>query len=234
MTRCTSPHPRPARPSTFIRILGLARASGTHHRFGPDSIPKLPASGEKLPEYAQEHVYPASSLPLDENPLYIEDLEEDSPYPEVRASVSNTDDPDMPCLTFRMWAVGLALCLVMNAANMYLYLRSPSPYITSPATVYASLGFPSCRSKSTDADYGLPTQSILGYAGGKLLAATLPIRSWKIGGYEFSLNPGPFNIKEHALIYILAGIIINTSPVPYGMGAVIVWDKRYMQPLRTG
>ncbi|KAG9049592.1 hypothetical protein FS837_009792 [Tulasnella sp. UAMH 9824] len=177
---------------------------------GSPNIPKLPASGEKLPEYAQEHVYPASTLPLDENPLYIEDLEEDSPYPEVRASVSNTDDPEMPCLTFRMWAVGLALCLIMNAANMYLYLRSPSPYITSPATV------------------------ILGYAGGKLLAATLPIRSWKLGGYEFSLNPGPFNIKEHTLIYILAGITINTSPVPYGMGAVIVWDKRYMQPLRTG
>ncbi|KIO28855.1 hypothetical protein M407DRAFT_21934 [Tulasnella calospora MUT 4182] len=174
------------------------------------NIPKLSASGEKLPEYAQEHVQPTSSLPLDENPLYIEDLEEDSPYPEVRASVSNADDPEMLCLTFRMWAVGLALCLIMNAANMYLYLRSPSPYITAPATV------------------------ILGYAGGRLLAATLPIRSWTIAGYEFSLNPGPFNIKEHALIYILAGIIINTSPVPYGMGAVIVWDKRYMQPLRTG
>ncbi|KAG9025106.1 hypothetical protein FS837_005078, partial [Tulasnella sp. UAMH 9824] len=27
---------------------------------------------------------------------------EDSPYPEVRASVSNFDDSDMPCLTFRM------------------------------------------------------------------------------------------------------------------------------------
>lgn len=80
----------------------------------------------------------------------------------------------------------------------------------------------------------LRPKSILGYAGGKLLAATLPIRSWKLGGYEFSLNPGPFNIKEHALIYILAGITINTSPVPYGMGAVIVWDKRYMQPLRIG
>src|SRR6266404_6621650 len=38
--------------------------------------------------------------------------EEDSPYPEVRASVSNTDDPDMPTLTVRMWIVGLFLCFV--------------------------------------------------------------------------------------------------------------------------
>ena len=39
----------------------------------------------------------------------IED--EDSPYPEVRASVSNVDDPEMPALTFRMWLVGLLLCI---------------------------------------------------------------------------------------------------------------------------
>jgi hypothetical protein len=36
--------------------------------------------------------------------------EEDSPYPEVRASVSNIDDPDMPALTIRMWFIGLFLC----------------------------------------------------------------------------------------------------------------------------
>ncbi len=38
--------------------------------------------------------------------------EEDSPYPEVRASVSNIDDPDMPALTIRMWIVGLVLSLL--------------------------------------------------------------------------------------------------------------------------
>jgi hypothetical protein len=37
--------------------------------------------------------------------------DEDSPYPEVRASVSNIDDPDMPTLTIRMWFVGLLLSL---------------------------------------------------------------------------------------------------------------------------
>ena len=37
--------------------------------------------------------------------------EEDSPFPEVRASVSNIDDPDMPAMTIRMWFVGLLLCM---------------------------------------------------------------------------------------------------------------------------
>jgi hypothetical protein len=34
-------------------------------------------------------------------------LEDDSPYPEVRSAVANTDDPDMPCNTFRAWVLGL-------------------------------------------------------------------------------------------------------------------------------
>ena len=38
--------------------------------------------------------------------------EEDSPYPEVRASVSNIDDPEMPCLTLRMWVIGMLLIIV--------------------------------------------------------------------------------------------------------------------------
>lgn len=38
--------------------------------------------------------------------------EEDSPFPEVRASVSNIDDPEMPALTLRMWVLGLLLTFV--------------------------------------------------------------------------------------------------------------------------
>lgn len=40
----------------------------------------------------------------------VED-EEDSPFPEVRASVSNIDDPEMPATTLRMWFLGLLLTL---------------------------------------------------------------------------------------------------------------------------
>ena len=39
------------------------------------------------------------------------DEDEDSPYPEVRASVSNIDDTEMPCMTLRMWFIGLLLTL---------------------------------------------------------------------------------------------------------------------------
>lgn len=43
------------------------------------------------------------------------EVQEDSPFPEVRASVSNLDDPDMPSTTFRMWFVGLTLCMTSRS-----------------------------------------------------------------------------------------------------------------------
>lgn len=43
--------------------------------------------------------------------------EENSLYAEVRASVSNFDDPDTPCLTFRSWTLGLTFSSLLGAAN---------------------------------------------------------------------------------------------------------------------
>ena len=50
------------------------------------------------------------------------DEEDDSPFPEVRASVSNIDDPEMPAMTIRMWFIGLTLCLV--SAYVSLHMRA--------------------------------------------------------------------------------------------------------------
>ena len=33
--------------------------------------------------------------------------EDDSPYPEVRSAVANTDDTTIPCGTFRAWVMGM-------------------------------------------------------------------------------------------------------------------------------
>ena len=46
--------------------------------------------------------------------------EEDSPYPEVRASVSNIDDIDMPTLTFRVWSIG-AFCIGHSALVLIFF-----------------------------------------------------------------------------------------------------------------
>jgi len=45
--------------------------------------------------------------------------EEDSPYPEVRASVSNCDDPDMPSSTLRAWLIGIIFAALIPGASLF-------------------------------------------------------------------------------------------------------------------
>ena len=53
-------------------------------------------------------------------------LEDESPYPEVRAAVANTDDPTMSSATFRVWVVGLIWAVLIPGANQFFSLRYPS------------------------------------------------------------------------------------------------------------
>ncbi|KAG8953440.1 hypothetical protein FRC04_002282 [Tulasnella sp. 424] len=138
----------------------------------------------------------------------------DSPFAEVRACVSNTDDPDMPSMTFRMWFIGLTLCSIATALNMVLSLRFPGAFVNTLVIL------------------------LVAYIMGKLMEFVLPIRLWFIpdvipwiGGSTFTLNPGPFSIKEHSLIYTMSNGPITT---PYGLNFVLVARKYYDVELSTG
>ena len=178
--------------------------------------------------------------------------EEDSPYPEVRASVSNIDDPDMPAMTIRMWFVGLLLCMIStfvfwfflmyfglitlnhcSSLNVFFNFRDPAPTVVPIALL------------------------LISYPFGKFLAFTLPIRVYRIPlpylprsmfplnqplfppfrfivgvllpftcprDIEFSLNPGPWNIKEHVLVYIMANVAVGN---PYALNAIVVSEVFY-------
>ncbi|KAG6829206.1 hypothetical protein H0H92_005335 [Tricholoma furcatifolium] len=105
-------------------------------------------------------------------------LEDDSPYPEVRSAVANTDDPDIPVSTFRSWTIGLIWAIVIPGLNQFFYFRYPS--VTVSGVVAQLLAFP------------------LGRAWARF------VPNWKIFGV--SINPGPFTIKEHVLITIMATV----------------------------
>jgi len=138
------------------------------------------------------------------SPTSFQEDEEDSPYPEVRASVSNMDDPEMPTTTFRMWFLGLILVLGGSCLNTFFNFRYPAPSLTP----YVVL--------------------IIAYPLGKALAYTLPTRTWVLpqilGGWRFTLNPGPFNVKEHVLIYMMANVAIGPA---YVMNAIVVAERFY-------
>ncbi|KAJ7188821.1 OPT oligopeptide transporter protein-domain-containing protein [Mycena filopes] len=126
--------------------------------------------------------------------------EEDSPFPEVRASVSNIDDPDMPALTFRMWFVGLFLCTISSSLNVFFNFRSPAPSVVPLALL------------------------LIAYPFGKFLAFVLPITTYRFRSFEFSLNPGPWNIKEHVLVFIMANVAVGN---PYAINAIVVSEFFY-------
>ncbi|KAH8120611.1 glutathione transporter [Phellopilus nigrolimitatus] len=113
------------------------------------------------------------------------DYEEESPYAEVRAAVSNTDDPNMPVNTFRMWFLGLVFTLLISGLNQFFSMRYPSVYIS-----------------------GLVAQ-LVALPCGKFLERVLPTTRFTTFGYSWSLNPGPFNIKEHTLITVMSNVVAS-------------------------
>jgi hypothetical protein len=57
--------------------------------------------------------------------------EDESPYPEVRAAVSNTDDMEMPADTLRSWTIGLFWAIFIPGLNQFFHFRYPSITIGS-------------------------------------------------------------------------------------------------------
>jgi OPT family small oligopeptide transporter len=112
------------------------------------------------------------------------DFTEDSPYEQVRAAVKNSDGGE-PANTVRAWFLGMLFVTAASGINMFLSMRSPA--INFPAIVVLLLVYP-C---------------------GHLCSRLAPTRQFNTFGVRWTLNPGPFNIKEHSLITIMAGISVN-------------------------
>ncbi|KAG9320139.1 hypothetical protein KVV02_000716, partial [Mortierella alpina] len=127
----------------------------------------------------------------------LDDLVDDSPIPEVRASVPPTDDPTLPTRTFRAWSLGIFFTIVLAFVNQFFWFRD------NPLTIRVLVA------------------QLLAYPLGRILARVLPTRTFSIFGYKFSLNPGPFNIKEHVLITIMA----NTGATTFAAIDIIVVQK---------
>lgn len=126
--------------------------------------------------------------------------EDDSPIEEVRVTISNTDDPLMPCNTFRMWSLGLLFTAAVSFVNQFFYLRQ------------------------TQISIGYSVVALISLPLGHLMARVLPTRQMNLFGWSFSLNPGPFSVKEHILIGTMTAV--NTSTA-YAVDIVILQKLFY-------
>lgn len=132
---------------------------------------------------------------------------------QVALTVSTTDDPTIPAVTFRMWVLGIVSCALLAFLNQFFWYRR-TPIIISSLSAQISV---------------VPI--------GHFLARVLPSTVFFSGTpLAFSLNPGPFNMKEHVLITILAnsgaGVvyaihIVTSMKVFYGQD-MIFWAAFFL------
>lgn len=127
----------------------------------------------------------------------------------VRRVVSLSDDPTLPTLTFRYFL----LTVVFVVPGAFLSMMS--------------------HFRTTYAPYSIFFVQIASSYVGVWLAKVLP--AWNIRfpftSWSFSLNPGPFSVKEHVLITISAasGATYNLGYTPVSM-AELYFDSK-MHPL---
>ncbi|KAI1762513.1 small oligopeptide transporter [Hypoxylon sp. FL1150] len=112
--------------------------------------------------------------------------EENSPYEEVRAAVRNYDE-DLPCNTLRAWTIGMSLVLVGASMNTLFSLRQPS------------IGL------------GALVAQVIAWPLGRGWEKVVPNRQVNIFGFRCDLNPGPFNIKEHSIIVVMASVSFSVA-----------------------
>ncbi|TXG69771.1 hypothetical protein EZV62_004706 [Acer yangbiense] len=127
---------------------------------------------------------------------------------EVALIVPETDDPSLPVMTFRAWFLGLTSCTVL------IFLNTFFTYRTQPLSISSIL------------------MQISVLPIGKFMAKTLTTKQYSILGWRFSLNPGPFNIKEHVIITIFASCGVSSGGGDaYSIGAITVMKAYYKQTM---
>ncbi|KAH7677422.1 Oligopeptide transporter OPT protein [Dioscorea alata] len=111
----------------------------------------------------------------------------------------------MPVLTFRTWVLGISASFVINLTITFFGLRK-NPIIMSTTLT-----------------------QILMLPVGRIMASTLSAWEVKIPwiGFSFSLNPGPFNIKEH----VLADTLSDGGGYPYSLNIVTLKKVFFKQKI---
>ncbi|OVA19847.1 Oligopeptide transporter [Macleaya cordata] len=126
-----------------------------------------------------------------------------SPIEQVALTVPVTDDPNLPVLTFRMWVLGTLACVLLSFLNQFFWYRKEPLSITAISAQIAVVPL------------------------GHLMAATITDRVFFKGTrWEFNLNPGPFNVKEHVLITIFANSGAGNVYAIHIVSAVKIFYKK--------
>ncbi|EEQ37471.1 putative sexual differentiation process protein [Clavispora lusitaniae] len=184
-------------------ILSSERTVQDEKLVSSDVPDELALSVSKSAEYDPVDQTIAAQISNDEYAAIT--VEDDSPYPEVRASVPSTDDPSLPQGTIRMWVIGFILTTLGCGMNMLFSMHSPSFSITTFVT------------------------SVLAYPIGKAWQWWMP----KVDIFGLPLNPGPFNLKEHTLITVMGSASFGGG-VAYATDILLAQNRFYSSDFGVG
>ncbi|CAG8158002.1 unnamed protein product [Penicillium olsonii] len=122
----------------------------------------------------------------------------------VRMVVGFEDDPSLPVITFRSILLSAIFCAIGSVISQLSYFRTTY----APFPVFFVI---------------LASDPL-----GRFLARVLPDYRIPLGKYSFSLNPGPWSTKEHAIV----GLAANAgSQGQWAMRPLLVEDPEFIFPL---
>jgi len=161
-----------------------------------------------LPDYKSETDISGEEIYVpDDHDVVIDPRLKDYPIPLVARTVDLHNDHTEPILTFRFWFLSTFWVVVGCAISTFYYFK---PY-------YSSLS-----------SYAI---QLLAWGMGDAMARWLPKRQFTTFGYKWSLNPGPWNAKEHALIVVAYWGSCYTA---YGLGPLSALQIYYGQKISPG
>ena len=102
---------------------------------------------------------------------------ENSPYPEVSASVHPSDDVNLPASTVRAWLLGILFSILLPGINQFFFYRYPNVQVQ-----------------------GIIAQLMVHPLG--MALARLPADGW----WRW-INPGEWNAKEHTVVSLTHPLI---------------------------
>ncbi|CAF1577545.1 unnamed protein product [Didymodactylos carnosus] len=144
-----------------------------------------------------------SSDLLTDNLLKFKCIEE-SRYEVVAQNVPIITDDKMQYLTFRTIVLGLLLTVIMAIMNtIFSFRRFP---LSLDVIIFQLISMPI----------------------GRFMASILPKSPIKIFKWNILLNPGPFTIKEHALVTAMVAVNAGTN---YAIYQVTALNRYYSRPL---
>ncbi|KAK4489734.1 hypothetical protein RD792_000369 [Penstemon davidsonii] len=133
----------------------------------------------------------------------FEQSDDHCPVKQVDITVPKTDDPTMPVYTFRMWFLGITACVLLAFVNQFFWYRTEPLGISSISAQIAVVPL------------------------GHLMARTVTKRAFFKGTrFEFTMNPGPFNMKEHVMITMLANAGAGSVYATHILSSVKLYYKR--------